>query len=68
MTATILDVLLFLIRSGPGRTEAQLAEAMFGRNGYQQRVNSDCRLLVSSGKVERRGTGGPADPFTYFPK
>jgi hypothetical protein len=64
----IMDVLRFLIEKGPGRTEAQLAEALFGGSAHQQRVNQDCRLLEVLGKVERRGSGGLADPFTYHPK
>lgn len=68
MTITIADVLLFLIEKGPGRTEAQLAEAIFGSRAYQQRVNQDCQLLVNKGSVERRGQGGPSDPFKYFIK
>jgi hypothetical protein len=65
---TICDVLTFIIHSGPGRTEAQLSEAVFGKQERQQRVNLDCVLLVARGVVERKGTGGPADPFRYFPK
>ncbi len=57
MTITITDALQFLIENGPGRTEAQLADALFGAEGYQQRVNQDCRLLE-----------GPGDPFTYWPR
>lgn len=64
---TISDVLLFLIDNGPGRTETELAQAIFGNEAYQQRVNSDCKLLLSMGRVERRGEGGPADPYRYFP-
>lgn len=63
---TISDVLLFLIKNGPGRTEVQLAEAMFGQSGYQQRVNGNCRLLVNRGLVRRTGEGGPVDPHRYF--
>ena len=63
---TIADVLVFLIENGPGRTEGQLVEAIFGGAGYQQRVNADCRLLVSRGKIERRGSGGQSDPYRYF--
>ena len=68
MTTTIYGVLKFLIEKGPGRTEAQLAEAIFGPSGYQQRVNQDCQLLVNRGEVERRGLGGPGQPYTYFPR
>ena len=63
---TLLDVLLFLIDKGPGRTEAELAEAVFVDQAYQQRVNQDCRLLVDRGIVERRGDGGPSDPYKYY--
>lgn len=68
MKIVLADVLLFLIEKGPGRTEAQLAEAIFGNSGYQQRVNGDCWLLESKGYVERRGEGGPSDPYKYFPR
>lgn len=61
-----MDVLQYLIEKGPGRTEAELAEAIFGKHGYQQRVNGDCNLLVNRGLVERRGHGGHADPYRYF--
>ena len=64
---TIADVLLFLIENGPGRTETELAEAIFGKAGYQQRVNGDCNLLLGRGRIERRGGGGPSDPYRYHP-
>ena len=64
----LADVLTFIIKSGPGRTEAQLAEAIFADKGYQQRVDEDCHVLVNRGVIERRGAGGPADPFRYYPK
>jgi hypothetical protein len=60
------DVLLFLIEKGPGRTEAQLAEAIYAGKAYQQRVNQDCRLLVDRGRITRRGDGGPSDPYKYY--
>ena len=67
VSITIADALLFLIENGPGRTESELAGAIFGREGYQQRVNGDCNLLVDRKRVERRGVGGPADPYRYHP-
>lgn len=65
---TLLDVLLFLIGKGPGRTQSELAEAIFGDMAYQQRVNQDCHLLADRGLVEQRGAGGPSDPYRYYPR
>ncbi len=59
------EKLLFEIENEPGRTESDLSRAIFGPDGCQQRVNQECRLLMNAGKVERRGAGGPAEPFTY---
>ena len=56
-----------LIRESPGLTATAIAQALFGHDGYSQRVNAECRSLVFAGRVERRGGGGPADPFTYHP-
>jgi hypothetical protein len=61
------DVLEFVIQKGPGRTELELAQAIHGDQGHQQRVNQDCDMLVNERKVERRGEGGPGDPYRYWP-
>ncbi|WP_162930194.1 hypothetical protein [Pseudophaeobacter sp. EL27] len=61
------EVLKFLIEKGPGRTEQELAEAIFGKKAYQQQVNQDCRMLADRGEVDRRRDGGQADPFRYHP-
>jgi hypothetical protein len=63
----LADVIVFLVENGPGRTEEALAAAIFGKSGYQQRVNPDCSRLARSGEIERRGTGGPGNPYRYFP-
>jgi hypothetical protein len=63
----IADVLIFLIEKGPGRTEVELAEAIFGSGAYQQRVNQDCHMLADASRIVRRGQGGPVDPFRYYP-
>jgi hypothetical protein len=52
----------------PGLTEAEIAEVVLGRGARQQQVNPSCRELTLMGRVERRGYGGPGDPFRYFPK
>jgi len=63
---TVEDDIMYEVRRKAGRTEEELAALIFGRDkGYQQRVNSTCRRLVSERKVVRKGNGGPTDPFTY---
>jgi hypothetical protein len=42
-----------IVRHRPGITEKELAEAIFGRGGYPQRVNSECRWLISLGYIKR---------------
>jgi hypothetical protein len=61
------DDIDLLVSRRPGLTELALAKSLFGRMGYQQRVNSTCRHLFREGRVERHGTGGPDHPFTYYP-
>jgi hypothetical protein len=62
----LANVLVYLVENGPGRTETQLAEAIFADKAYQQRVNQACVRLANSGEIERRGAGGPADPYTDY--
>lgn len=57
-----------LIVRDPGRTAGEIAEAILGTGARQQRVNPYCRELFVTGEVERRGKGGPGDPFRYYPK
>ena len=63
----MFDRLEKLIRDRPGLTATELARALYGDDGYHERVGGACRALVQDGKVERRGNGGPGDPFTYYP-
>jgi hypothetical protein len=62
-----MDVLAYLVRVGPGRTAAELAQAVHGDAAYQQQVNQDLVSLVSNGSIERRGNGAPGDSFRYYP-
>jgi len=64
----MIDDILEVIRRGPGLTAKEIANRLFGDNGYGERVNGVCRVLAQFGHVERRGKGGPGDPFTYHPK
>jgi hypothetical protein len=63
----LADDIDLLVSRRPGLTELALAKSLFGPMGYQQRVNSTCRHLFMERNVERRGTGGPGHPFTYYP-
>ena len=40
----------------PDLTEREISRLLFGPDGYQQRVNSDCQLLVGRGVLRRLGT------------
>lgn len=62
---TIESEIIRLVRRTPGLTERDLAQALFGRAAYQQRVNPICRSLVASGTLKRHGLGGPGNPYTY---
>jgi hypothetical protein len=62
----LADDLEALITRRPGLTEAELAEELFGADGYQQRVNSTCRRMLKQGLVRREGQGYQADPYRYF--
>ena len=60
-TQRILDP----VKRRPGMTELEIARELYGASAVQQNVNPECRMLVSLGLLERRGVGGPGDPFTY---
>lgn len=62
-----LDILQYLIEKGPGRSEAELARAIYGERATQQMVNQDVALLIGRGRIVRKGDGGPSDPFRLFP-
>ena len=51
----------------PGRTATELARALYGADGYQERINPVLRGLCATGRVRRQGGGGPGDPYRYFP-
>ncbi len=55
------------VKDCPGRTATQIAEALFGSNGYGEQVRPTCAVLIAMGRIERRGRGGPGDPYRYFP-
>lgn len=61
-----IDVLLYLIENGPGRSETELSEAIYGIPGYPQRVQQDLVRLVSSGEIKRRGVGSLTDLHSYY--
>jgi hypothetical protein len=46
-----IDALLYLIENGPGRSDLELAEAIYGDGTSQLRVQQDLARLVSSGEI-----------------
>ena len=60
-----VNVLLPLIEQGTLRTAKELAEAIYGENAQQQRVNRLCVWLVEQGLVWRHGAGTLNDQFRY---
>jgi hypothetical protein len=55
------------IRANPGLKATQIAQVMYGPSGYGEQVRMGCLALLRAGQIERRGRGGSADPFTYYP-
>jgi hypothetical protein len=63
----LVDELEGLICKTPGLTATELACGLFGPHSYGGRVSAECRMLAHVGRIERRGSGGPGDPYRYFP-
>ena len=62
-----IDVLLFLVENGPGRSALELSQAIHGDEAGELRVQQDLEKLVSSGEIERRRIGSLTDPYAYYP-
>ena len=63
----LLDDVERIISEKPGLTATQIARVLYGPRGYAEQVNHGCLALARLGRIERRGGGGPGDPFKYFP-
>lgn len=63
----LIDDVERIVRTRPGLSATQIAGALFGIDGYGERVRSACQALQRFGRIERAGKGGPGDPFRYFP-
>jgi hypothetical protein len=63
----VAQQILELVSRRPGMTELEIAKAIHGPAALQQQVNQHCRALLKNGQVQRRGSGGAADPYTYHP-
>lgn len=57
-----------VVQRNPGLTATEIARELFGDDAYQERVGSAVRILTQRGRIERRGAGGPGEPFTYHPR
>lgn len=61
----LVDDVEQLIARNPGLTATQIAARLYGLDGYQERMGLALRQLWRSGRIERRGKGGPGNPFIY---
>ena len=57
-----------LVSHRPGMTELALAKSLFGRVGYQQRVNSTCRRLFREGHPEQAWDRRSRPPVHLLPR
>jgi hypothetical protein len=62
-----IEVLLYLVENGPGRSALELSQSVHGDQAGDLRVRQDLEKLVSSGEIERRGIGSLSDPHSYYP-
>jgi hypothetical protein len=63
----LVDDVEQVIHRSPGLTATEIAQTLFGIDGYRERVGAVCQSLIKSGRVSRHGAGGPGHPFTYHP-
>jgi hypothetical protein len=63
----LIERINIVVAAHPGLTAREVAEILFGINGYGERVRPDLIRLIESGCITRQGSGGPADPYTYHP-
>ena len=52
---SLTEVLAFIIEKGPGRTQRELAEAIFGKGAQPSRVRYELGILLRQGTVVHRG-------------
>ena len=62
-----MDVLLYLVENGPGRSALELSQAIYGDETGELRVLQDLGKLVTSGQIEQRAMESLADPHCYHP-
>lgn len=63
----IADEIERVVQQHPGLTATRIAAKLYGNDGYHERAAVHCRLLATSGRIARQGSGGPGDPYTYYP-
>ena len=62
------QVVLYLIEKGPGRTEDELAEAIYNQPASKLPVSQQCLVLTDQNLILRLGNGDDGHPYRYFPK
>lgn len=64
MTATLNDVLDFVIHHRPGLSERDLAMVLYGSPSYEHEVAAACQRLMAGGQVHRRAR--PDGDHAYY--
>ena len=63
----LVDDVETIIIDNPGLTAREIAEKLFGSDGYQERVDAACRRLIEQKRVRRHGEGHAGKPYRYHP-
>jgi len=67
MHKTVKERIVEFVSKTPGKTQRDIAEGLYGKNGYQQQVNQEVRGCVFLGYLREEGRGGTGDPYRYYP-
>ena len=62
-----IDVLLYLVENGAGRSALELSQAIYGDGAGELGVLQDLGKLVTSGQIELRSMESLTDRHWYYP-
>ena len=62
-----IEVLLYLVENGPGRSELEVSEAIYGIPGYPQRLQQTFSSSSALARSNAKAKGAPPIRNTYHP-